>query len=301
MFEFSQFQEGPKTNTSSLYSNDPNCNSVLWTSESNDTTENVGRYFDLLSISKEPQSDLSQLTPQNKRSGDQKLIDSLIWSSPINENMKSVEERPSETKALSLSQSMFPSNAEDYFNRYSPTTKLSIVPPTQQLSHVIPRSISPLTKKCMDIANEYAVSVMPKTPSKSTKDKHKIKNEDSTDGFIYLVRFKRAHRAFVLAPTAPRNIQPGMFVKVEADRGEDLGVVLAKVQANEYEEDIPTAGYRGRGFSSGIGERKYILRLATPHEKLLIAEKVEEEEKVLAVRVLCVHLICNTILLILML
>ncbi len=61
------------------------------------------------------------------------------------------------------------------------------------------------------------------------------------------MQFKRAHKNFILAPSAPRNIIPGDFVKVEADRGEDMGIVLSKSPACDFEEVIPTAGYRGRG------------------------------------------------------
>ena len=86
-----------------------------------------------------------------------------------------------------------------------------------------------------------------------------------------------------MAPSAPRNIIPGDFVKVEADRGEDMGIVLSKSPANEFEEVIPTAGYRGRGFSSGQGERKFLFRLATADERAALTEKVVDEERALEV------------------
>lgn len=105
----------------------------------------------------------------------------------------------------------------------------------------------------------------------------------SLDGFIYHVRFKRAHRNFVLSPAAPRSICVGDFVKVEADRGEDLGVVMGKTPEDQFEEIIPTAGYRGRGFSSGPGERKMILRMASHEEQLMIGAKVMDEELALQV------------------
>lgn len=98
------------------------------------------------------------------------------------------------------------------------------------------------------------------------------------------MQFKRAHRNFILAPSAPRDLLPGDFVKVEADRGEDMGIVLAKCPAESFEEVIPTAGYRGRGFSSGQGERKYLFRRATPEERASLATKVADEEKALEVR-----------------
>jgi len=79
------------------------------------------------------------------------------------------------------------------------------------------------------------------------------------------------------------NIIPGDFVKVEADRGEDMGIVLSKVGVTDFEEVIPTAGYRGRGFSSGQGERKFLFRLANPEERALLAIKVFDEERALEV------------------
>lgn len=73
-------------------------------------------------------------------------------------------------------------------------------------------------------------------------------------------------------------------MKVEADRGEDMGVVVSKVPAKDFEEFVPTAGYRGRGFSSGQGEKKFIYRFATSEEKSQLKSKVRDEEKTLQVR-----------------
>lgn len=73
-------------------------------------------------------------------------------------------------------------------------------------------------------------------------------------------------------------------MKVEADRGEDMGIVLSKSPSSEFEEVIPTAGYRGRGFSSGQGERKFLFRLATSEERMALVDKVRDEEHALAVR-----------------
>lgn len=97
------------------------------------------------------------------------------------------------------------------------------------------------------------------------------------------MQFKRAHRNFILAPSAPRNILPGDFVKVEADRGEDMGIVLSKTPVEFFEEAAPTAGYRGRGFSSGQREIKFLYRLATPEERAALSRKVNDEERALEV------------------
>ena len=76
---------------------------------------------------------------------------------------------------------------------------------------------------------------------------------------------------------------PGDFVKVEADRGEDMGIVLSKIPIDQFEEVVPTAGYRGRGFSCGQGEKKYLYRLATYEERNALAIKVQDEERALEV------------------
>lgn len=105
----------------------------------------------------------------------------------------------------------------------------------------------------------------------------------SADGYIYKVNFKRASRNFVLHRFASMNIKPGDFVKVEADRGEDLGVVIEKVPAHEFKEFMPTAGYRGRGFSTGQTEKKTLLRLATLEECAQLAVKFDDEERALEI------------------
>jgi len=125
--------------------------------------------------------------------------------------------------------------------------------------------------------------VTPSSSSGISRSPNMKRVVNPSDGFIYQVQFKRAHRNFVLAPSAPRDILPGDFVKVEADRGEDMGIVLAKCPVDSFEEVVPTAGYRGRGFSSGHGERKYLYRLATAEERTALSGKVHDEEKALEI------------------
>lgn len=135
-------------------------------------------------------------------------------------------------------------------------------------------------------------SSLPQTPTAGSSQSgkspsaSKARNTAPPDGYIYQVQFKRAHKNYILAPSAPRDILPGDFVKVEADRGEDMGIVLAKIPESQFEEVIPTAGYRGRGFSSGQGERKYLYRIANAEERTSLVQKVIEEEKALEVRII---------------
>jgi hypothetical protein len=131
------------------------------------------------------------------------------------------------------------------------------------------------------------------------RDETKDIGMESADGYIYQVfdfrilcvlnltgwqvQFKRAHRNFLLGPSAPRDVTVGDYVKVEADRGEDLGVVIGKVTASAFNEEKHTAGFKGRGFSYHQSEAKRIIRLANDDEKGHLSSKALEEEKVLAV------------------
>ncbi|KAG5192350.1 PSP1 C-terminal conserved region-domain-containing protein [Tribonema minus] len=116
--------------------------------------------------------------------------------------------------------------------------------------------------------------------------------EDPGDGNAYTVRFKRGTRAFLLARSCERSLTIGDYVKVEADRGEDLGVVVAIAPLPEAGAALrpPTAGHAGRGSSGGGGaggvggcERERILRGATDEEIAVLKEKMADEERVLAV------------------
>jgi hypothetical protein len=102
---------------------------------------------------------------------------------------------------------------------------------------------------------------------------------------VYNVKFKRTQRTFELGPRLNRDLKVGTYVKVEADRGEDLGIVVGKVKN--------PAG-RSSSFGSGMGEMpptagaggsdsKKIIRLATHDEVSLLQMKRDEEEELLQV------------------
>lgn len=114
-------------------------------------------------------------------------------------------------------------------------------------------------------------------------DTHLFEGASSADGHIYQVRFKRASRYFLLHATAPHDIIVGDVVRVEADRGEDVGIVQSRTHASDFREHIPTAGYRGRGFNYGQGERKWLYRKATTMELLQLHDKAEDEAQALEV------------------
>jgi hypothetical protein len=110
---------------------------------------------------------------------------------------------------------------------------------------------------------------------------------------VYNVKFKRTQRSFVMGPRLNRDLKIGTYVKVEADRGEDLGIIIGRVAPDK----IATAGrggYRGSmgdmvnipptaGAGPPPSDLKRIIRLATHDEVSLLAMKREEEEELLQV------------------
>lgn len=113
---------------------------------------------------------------------------------------------------------------------------------------------------------------------------------------VYNVKFKRTQRSFVLGPRIQRDLKVGTYVKVEADRGEDLGIVIGKVPAEKYSFSARNA-YRSQSMSGidslmpsptglsppGATDLKCIIRLATHDEVSLLAMKREEEEELLKI------------------
>jgi hypothetical protein len=107
---------------------------------------------------------------------------------------------------------------------------------------------------------------------------------------VYNVKFKRTQRNFAIGPRLNRDLKVGTYIKVEADRGEDLGIVVGKVPPEKYMAGRPT--YRnemgimpppgGMGPTGGA-DLKRIIRLATHDEVALLVIKREEEEELLKV------------------
>jgi len=105
---------------------------------------------------------------------------------------------------------------------------------------------------------------------------------ESADGFVYQVRFKYISKYFLLATfplheidSQPQLIKNGDYVKVEADRGEDIGLVVGKTPLDGFKESRLAVGR----FGLHIGEYKRVLRAATEEEISLLSAKVEEEER----------------------
>lgn len=111
---------------------------------------------------------------------------------------------------------------------------------------------------------------------------------------VYNVKFKRTQRSFISGPRAPRDIKIGCYVKVEADRGEDLGFVVSRIPAEKFNASgrsnfRVSAGVDGTDSSSSAplsgsaADLKRVVRLATREEVALIAAKREEEDELLKI------------------
>ena len=130
----------------------------------------------------------------------------------------------------------------------------------------------------------YGIATMPRPPS----------NDPSGPGpkVVYNIKFKRTQRCFILGTRAPRELRIGTYVKVEADRGEDLGIVASRVPSDRFNAScrsyrLPTAGHgEGPGSSPGptcAAELKRIVRLASQDEVALVELKYEEEDELLKI------------------
>lgn len=102
---------------------------------------------------------------------------------------------------------------------------------------------------------------------------------------VYNIKFKRSQRNFVIGPRVNRDLKIGTYVKVEADRGEDLGIVVGKIAADKFNYSNRSAYSAGMGPPGGssLAELKLIVRLATREEVSLLTLKREEEDELLKI------------------
>lgn len=108
---------------------------------------------------------------------------------------------------------------------------------------------------------------------------------------VYNVKFKRTQRTFVLGPRLNRDLKIGTYVKVEADRGEDLGIVVGKIPSDKFlaskstfrSDTVVPPPPTGMAPTGGAVDLKRIIRLATHDEVSLLQMKREEEDELLKI------------------
>jgi len=100
---------------------------------------------------------------------------------------------------------------------------------------------------------------------------------------VYSVKFKRSQRNFILSPQTTGEIKIGSYVKVEADRGEDLGMIVVRIPTDQW-NSTGRSNFRLNGNdAAAASDLKKIVRLATNNEIILLREKQEEEENLLKI------------------
>lgn len=97
---------------------------------------------------------------------------------------------------------------------------------------------------------------------------------------VYTVKFKRSQKNFVLGNHMNGDIKIGSYVKVEADRGEDLGIVLSRIPIEKFSSSARNAS---QNIDIPDVQFKKITRLATDEEISLLSLKEEEEAELLKI------------------
>lgn len=98
---------------------------------------------------------------------------------------------------------------------------------------------------------------------------------------VYTVKFKRSQKNFFLSDHIKGDIKIGSHVKVEADRGEDLGIVLSRVPIEHFNPGARLQSPHNMGIPDL--QLKRITRLASDQEFSLLILKEEEEAELLKI------------------
>jgi len=110
--------------------------------------------------------------------------------------------------------------------------------------------------------------------------------------YLYHVKFKRATEVFKLDQHM-MELKPGNFVKVEADRGHDMGTVVSRMPFSEYDAESRQSNAserfdknileksKGQNNESTIPTLKKILRVATVEEITMLQTKQKDEDDIL--------------------
>ena len=119
--------------------------------------------------------------------------------------------------------------------------------------------------------------------SRSRSNRGNGRSASSSDGEAryYQVMFKKPRQEIFVG--YDDRFKVGDYVKVEADRGEDLGKLVAIWSAAKFNEWLKSRNEGGSSSSRSVSKfHKRMLRLATQDELDLLAQKIEDEETALA-------------------
>jgi len=104
--------------------------------------------------------------------------------------------------------------------------------------------------------------------------------QQATPRTVYTVKFKRSQKNFFLSDQIKGDIKIGSYVKVEADRGEDLGIVLSRIPVEKFN---PGARLNTPNLDIPDLQLKRITRLASDADITLLGLKEEEEAELLKI------------------
>jgi hypothetical protein len=103
---------------------------------------------------------------------------------------------------------------------------------------------------------------------------------------LFVVEFKAGRKDFFHVPDAKYRVSKGDFVMVEADRGEDLGKIVVDNLRNQQDlqnyQQQNAANLLENQFGRDVQPKK-ILRLADAQEMTMLAAKIADEERAMAV------------------
>ena len=171
---------------------------------------------------------------------------------------------------------------------YLPSGVPSVPPPTaqqQQLHRALHGSGKPLGSP-MNPSSHGDKFVESTNNQPTPTNNGKVKVGGAGGQYVHMVKFKRSTRAF-LSGVLYTN---GSYVKVEADRGEDLGIVTSSQTASNWSrangginQTAGGGGGGGGGSNQSGGELKKITRGASVEEVKLLIDKTVEEESLLKI------------------
>lgn len=200
---------------------------------------------------------------------------------PLNENReKWVDEQehlqgsiPNISHLNSSSRSMATASSNVFRSESDPAIVLTTLPPHQQM-----------LKNPHNMDSSSSQSPYMSKPNVGGAATHHQNQANYTH--IYTVKFKRSQRTFILSPRMQHDAKIGCYVKVEADRGEDLGIVTNIVRsssskAKEVKVEPELSAGNASAPTAATADLKKIIRLATNDEITLLTVKRKEEDDLL--------------------
>lgn len=186
-----------------------------------------------------------------------------------------------------------PVNNEDYGVDVSYTQISSpYYPHASADSHNIvdPRTATPFLRGNSDGSYGTGVSTLPSCGSiKSARTTHSVGSDrsymynDPSETLVYTVQYKRSKRYHLPSPQLVSIVNIGDYVKVEGEKGEDLGIVVSICTFSQFlrmQAENPTSFSNGSENKIDAGK---LLRVASIYERHQLPQKERDEQAVVEV------------------